>query len=209
VKQRAVFLDRDGTLIRDIPYAHRAADLHLLDNAVAGLRSFVALGFKLIVVTNQSGIGRGYFTEEDMRHFHEALEGQLRAEGVELTAIYYCPYHPTAGIGPYRRPSELRKPGPGMLLRAERHYDLDLAASYMIGDRERDIVAGQAAGCHTILVRDANGAIPADLNARPDFIAPDLLAAARFIERNQRPASAVPRPAHRGFLPLTPTLEEA
>ncbi len=201
MKQRAIFLDRDGTLNRDVPYAHRIEDLQLLDHVAAGLAWMAAMGFELVIVTNQAGIARGYFSEDDMHAFHRALCERLEAERIGIAAIYYCPFHPSEGIGPYRRASPLRKPRPGMILQAAAQHDLDLSASFTIGDNESDILAGQAAGCRTILVRSgADNVGKAELTARPDFVAADLLEAARFIEQTQPPATDVPAAGKYSYL---------
>lgn len=183
--KRAVFLDRDGTLTQDLGFVHRPDDLQLLDNVVAGLRRMSAAGFGLYITTNQSGIARGYFSEADMHVFNAALRERLRAEGVDIEAIYYCPFHPKGSVEFYRQDSPLRKPRPGMILQAAAEHQLALPASFAIGDKKSDILAGQAAGCRTILVRTgARGAGEPDLQATPDFIAPHLLAAAEWIERD-------------------------
>lgn len=179
---RAVFLDRDGTLNHDDGYTSRADELRLYDHAAAGLRLLARQGFLLIVTTNQSGIARGYFREREMRAFHHHLSAVLRVEGVVLDAIYHCPYHPTTSVGRYRRDSTLRKPRPRMLLRAARQHGIDLSRSYAVGDKKSDVLAGQAAGCRTVLVQtgDAGRSEP-DLAARPDHVARDLHAAAEWI----------------------------
>ncbi len=183
--KRAIFLDRDGTLTRDLGFVHRTDDLQLLDNAAAGLRRMAATGFRLFITTNQSGIARGYFGEADMHAFNSALRRQLRVEGVEIEAIYYCPFHPEGSVEIYRQDSPLRKPRPGMILRAAAEHRLDLQASFAIGDKKSDILAGQAAGCRTILVQTgAAGAGENELQAKPDVVAPDLLAAAEWIDKN-------------------------
>jgi D-glycero-D-manno-heptose 1,7-bisphosphate phosphatase len=110
-----------------------------------------------------------------------ALRQRLRAEGVEIEAIYHCPFHPDGCVEKYRQDSPLRKPRPGMILQAAAEHGLDLPASFAIGDKKPDILAGQAAGCRTILVR--TGAAESDLQATPDFVASDLLAAAEWIEK--------------------------
>jgi D-glycero-D-manno-heptose 1,7-bisphosphate phosphatase len=182
VKRPAIFLDRDGTLIEDVGYPHRPEDLRLLPGVMPALRRLQELGFVLVVVTNQSGIARGYFSEEQMHTFHALLREQLEAGGVHIEAIYHCPFHPEASVAKYRRDSPLRKPKPGMLRLAAEEHCLDLAASYAIGDKKSDVLAGQAATCRTILVQTGNaGAGEAELVAQPDFVAPDLAIAAEWI----------------------------
>ncbi len=147
-----------------------------------GLRQLVALGFRLVIVTNQSGIARGRFSLDDMRRFNDALCGRLADEGIEIAAIYHSPYHPTEGVGLYRRDSECRKPRPGMLLAAARDLALDLPASYAIGDKMSDVAAGRAAGCRTILVQTGQaGQGEPELSVRPDAVARDLAHAAELI----------------------------
>jgi D-glycero-D-manno-heptose 1,7-bisphosphate phosphatase len=182
VNKRAVFLDRDGTLVRDAGFTHRVNDLDLLDHVVAGLARMAAMGFRLIIATNQSGIARGYFTESQMQAFHAALVDRLRTEGVEIAAVYFCPFHPTEGLGPYRRDSPLRKPSDGMLRQAAAEHGLDLGASFAVGDKKSDVLAGKKAGCRTILVRTGAGGLgEPELTAQPDFVAAHLLEAAHYI----------------------------
>jgi D-glycero-D-manno-heptose 1,7-bisphosphate phosphatase len=142
----ALFLDRDGVINQETGYLYLSADVRWVDGIFPLCRTAIALGYKLVVVTNQSGIARGLYTEAD---FH-ALMNWMRAEFVHqrapLDAIYFCPYHPEHGTGVYRREHEDRKPGPGMLLRAARDLDLDLPRSVLIGDRCSDIAAANAAG---------------------------------------------------------------
>jgi D-glycero-D-manno-heptose 1,7-bisphosphate phosphatase len=183
VNRRAIFLDRDGTLNVDVGFTHRAEDLQLLPNAVAGLARMQELGFVLLITTNQSGIARGYFTEPDMHAFNRALVARLQDEGITISGIYFCPFHPTEGVGRYQNDSPLRKPRPGMILQAAAEHGIELAESFAIGDKTSDILAGQAAGCRTILVRTGVGREhEKDPTAQPDFVADDLLKAARFVE---------------------------
>ncbi|REK11412.1 MAG: HAD family hydrolase [Planctomycetota bacterium] len=182
--RRAIFLDRDGTLNVDVGFTHRVEDLVLEANVGAGLRHLQALGFELIITTNQSGIARGHFSEAEMHAFNEALCDLLTGGGIRIAGIYHCPFHPTAGRGSYRRESELRKPRPGMLLTAASEHRIDLASSFAIGDRLSDVLAGQAAGCRSILVQTGMaGRDEPHLTAEPDFVAADLADAARWVER--------------------------
>lgn len=189
--RRAIFLDRDGTLNADVGFTHRVGDLRLLDGVVPGLRRFEQLGFALVITTNQSGIARGYFGEADMHAFNAALVERLRDEGVTIAGVYFCPFHPTEGRGEFRRDSPLRKPNPGMILRAAADHGLDVKASFAIGDKTSDVEAGRAAGCRTILLRKRGGDPAEAESARPDFVAADLVEAARFVERAAGPPSGV------------------
>src|SRR5690606_37123453 len=131
---RAIFLDRDGTLVHPRHYPSRPEHLHLYDGMSPELRRLQAAGFRLVVVTNQSGIARGYFTEDDLRRMHDHLAASLGREGVRLDAIYYCPHHPEGTIPALARRCGCRKPAPGMLERAARDLGIDLPRSWLVGD---------------------------------------------------------------------------
>jgi D-glycero-D-manno-heptose 1,7-bisphosphate phosphatase len=193
VKRRAVFLDRDGTLNVDVGFTHRLDDLKLIDGVVPGLKQLAKLGFQLIVTTNQSGVARGYFSPAQMHAFNAALVAQLRELDVRIEGVYCCPFHPTEGIGAYRCDSPLRKPQPGMILKAAAEHDIDLKASFAIGDRTSDVLAGQSAGCRAILLRTdddtADKTTAIDPSVHPDFTAADLVEAAAHVGRSMRGSS--------------------
>lgn len=178
---RAIFLDRDGTLIEDMHYSGDPERVRPLPGAAGALRRLRSAGYRLIVVTNQSGIARGLLTNEQLAEVHHRMERLLAAEGATLDAIYYCPYlaGAEAVVEEYRRDSDLRKPGPGMLIQAARERSIDLKQSWMIGDAPRDVQAGRTAGCRTILVAAAD----APPCPQADFVAADLTAAAEIILR--------------------------
>jgi len=155
--RRAVFLDRDGTLNVEKEYLYRIVDFEFIPGAVEAVQLLNEAGFLVVVVTNQSGVARGYYTEEDVESLHRYVAAELQKSGARVDAWLYCPHHPD-GRGSYSLPCSCRKPLPGMLKEAARRYDIDLAASVMIGDKQADISAGQAAGCSTILVRTGYGA---------------------------------------------------
>lgn len=144
---KAVFLDRDGTLNVDFGYVHRPEDLVFLPGAVEALRMFRQAGFLLIVVTNQSGIARGYYTLQQAEDFHREMLRQLRREGVELTDILLCPHGPQDGC-------RCRKPSPFLVLEALKKYDIDPARSYMLGDKESDIECGRRSGIRSYRVSE-------------------------------------------------------
>jgi len=153
---KAVFIDRDGTLNEESGYLHRAEDCRFIPGAIAALALLNAAGFLVVVVTNQSGIARGYYTSEDLEQLHAYMSGQLQAGGARVDGWYYCPHHPDfpSAAGD----CSCRKPLPGMLHSAAAELDIALASSWMIGDKAADIAAGIAAGCKPLLVLTGYGA---------------------------------------------------
>jgi D-glycero-D-manno-heptose 1,7-bisphosphate phosphatase len=151
---KAIFLDRDGTINVEKNYLIDPADLVLLPGVGEALRRGQEAGYLLIVVTNQSGVARGYFSAAAVEELHDHLQKELLPFGVQIDAFYLCPHHPEHGTGP----CDCRKGEPGMLLQAAREHHIDLAASWMIGDKRSDIEAGSKAGCQSILVRTGYGA---------------------------------------------------
>lgn len=142
----AAFLDRDGVINVDSGYVGCWEDFDYLPDAVEGLKHLQSVGFKLFVVTNQSGIARGYYSEDDFLSLTETMKTDLAIRGVKLSAVYYCPYLEDADLEAYRVASEFRKPEPGMLLKAARDHDIDLTRSIMVGDKVSDMVAAERAG---------------------------------------------------------------
>ena len=142
---RALFLDRDGVVNHETGYLYLPADVRWVEGIVPLCLAAQSLGYKLVSVTNQAGIARGFYTQQDFDHLMQFMRAELKREGVTLDAVYHCPYHPE-GLGEYRRDHEDRKPSPGMLLRAARDLSLDLSQSILIGDRCSDIAAATAAG---------------------------------------------------------------
>ncbi len=181
----AVFLDRDGTLIRDVGYLQDPSQIQFLPGVLEALRLLQQTGLHLVLVSNQSGIARGYFTPQTLQAVQNHLEALLRKAGIQLSGWYYCPHHPEAALREYRQNCFCRKPAPGMLFRAARDFHLDLKRSYLVGDKLSDIQAGQAAGVFSILVRTGYGepelARSHEAGVVPDAVAEDLLAAARMI----------------------------
>jgi histidinol-phosphate phosphatase family protein len=201
---QAVFLDRDRTIIEDPGYLADASAVKLLPGADLAIRTLRQAGYRVIVVTNQSGVARGLITEETLEKIHAELRRQLAAGGAHVDAIYYCPFHPEGTIEKYAMESPLRKPQPGMLLRAAGEFDLDLAASWMVGDGARDVEAGQRAGCRTIRIRgpeDAASGEEGDENVQADFTVRNVLEASRLI------LQAPPRKAA-GRSPTAPPMRE-
>jgi len=149
-----LILDRDGVINHDTGYLHRIKDCRFVDGIFEMVAAFAAQDFAIIVATNQSGIGRGLYTEEDFARLMDWMRQEFARHGGRIDAVYHDPTHPTEGLGSHRRASSSRKPGPGMILQAAIDLSLDLARSYCVGDQMRDIEAGRAAGIGTLVLYD-------------------------------------------------------
>lgn len=156
--RRAVFLDRDGTLNVEKDYLYKLEDFEFIPGVPLALKRLHEAGFLLVIVTNQSGVARGYFALEDVTALHLHMQEVLRPFGVQLDGFYICPHHPTAGHPPYDIECDCRKGKPGLLLRAARELKIDLDHSFMVGDKRVDLEAGRSAGCRSLLVRTGYGA---------------------------------------------------
>jgi len=154
----AVFLDRDGTINEERNYLHRIEDFQLIPGAAEALKRLQDADYLLVVVSNQSGVARGYFGLAEVDRLNRHMVECLQKFGVELDGIYICPHHPSAGVGEFLRDCDCRKGRPGMLLQAAQELGIDLALSWMIGDKRSDIEAGVATGCRSLLVRTGFGA---------------------------------------------------
>jgi D-glycero-D-manno-heptose 1,7-bisphosphate phosphatase len=179
---KAVFLDKDGTLLEDIPYNVDPERIRLVDGAFEGLRLLQDHGYQLIVVTNQSGVARGFFEEHDLHAVRRRLRELLAEAGIFLTDLYYCPHHPEGTVAKYAVECFCRKPQPGMLYRAALEHEIRLADSWVVGDILHDVEAGNRAGCRTILINNRRET-EWDLSTvrRPRFIVKNLESAARSI----------------------------
>ena len=194
---KAIFLDRDNTIIEDPGYINNPDQVKLLDSAPEALSSLKAMGYKLVVVSNQSGVARGILTEEVLAQIHKRLEQLLAEKGVSLDRIYYCPYHIDGVIPKYRKDSDWRKPNPGMLLAAGRDMDIDLKESWMVGDTTGDIEAGARAGCRTIMLASRTHEQKLKPGAPvPDYKAVNLKEVVNIIKMKarsaQKPANILP-----------------
>ena len=155
--RRAVFLDRDGTLIEESGYLDRLERLALFPFSVDAVRVLNRAGFAVVIVSNQSGVARGIVDEAFVGEAHRHIADRLQAGGATIDAFYYCPHHPAGVVEKYRSSCDCRKPQPGMLQRAAKDLDLDLARSFAVGDRWHDLAAGQAVGARGVLVRTGMG----------------------------------------------------
>jgi D,D-heptose 1,7-bisphosphate phosphatase len=178
----AIFLDKDGTLIEDVPYNVDPARMRLLPGVADGLRLVHAAGYPLVVISNQSGVARGYFSEDALPAVEARLRELLAGAAVPLAGFYYCPHHPRGSVVAYAVECLCRKPAPGLLLRAASDLNLDLTRSWFIGDILNDVEAGQRAGCRTVLIDNGNETewLPGPLR-EPHYTAADLHHAARLI----------------------------
>ncbi|MFA5104546.1 MAG: HAD family hydrolase, partial [Candidatus Margulisiibacteriota bacterium] len=179
---KAVFLDRDGTLIEDVGYLSDEKDIRLLIGAAEAVSSLGKAGFKTVMITNQAAIARGIISESRFGEINAKVLSQFLSHGAGFDGVYYCPHHPTEGKGKYLAKCSCRKPFPGMILKAAKELGLDLSRSFMIGDRYKDIEAGINAGCKTVLVPTA-GVKNAEekSSARPDHLAKNILEAAEWV----------------------------
>ncbi|MDD2321077.1 MAG: D-glycero-beta-D-manno-heptose 1,7-bisphosphate 7-phosphatase [Geobacteraceae bacterium] len=178
---RAVFLDRDGVINVEKEYLYRVEDFEFLPGVPQALRLLKEAGFLLIVVTNQSGIARGYYSLADVDRLHRHLQERLVPYGIAVDGFYVCPHHPDHGTGEFTVECSCRKPMPGMIEQAVVDFQIDPARSYLVGDKTSDVAAGRAAGCRSLLVKTGYGA--RDAAGVPDDvpIVDDLPAAARAI----------------------------
>lgn len=179
---KAVFLDRDGTLNFDSGYLYQPEQLQLLPDVAAALATLNQAGFKVIVVTNQSGVGRGYYTEEAVMGLHDHMQARLAQQHAYIDAFYYCPHHPEATVERYRIDCQCRKPKPGMLWQAMKDFALSPAHSFMVGDRLSDVFAGQAAQCRQNIIIAAAKSASHVAPVEDEFIVvPGLMAAVETI----------------------------
>ena len=180
ILKKCVFLDRDGTIIEDVDYLSTPEGVRILPGAIEGIKLLKRYGFLLIIITNQSGVARGYFTEDDLGAIHERMRSLLEAEGAHYDDLFYCPHHVDGVVEPFNIECDCRKPKTGMLTKAAGEYDIDLGRSFLVGDSERDLEAGKGIGCKTILVETPKNAAT-DLKEKADFSAHKLLEAAEWI----------------------------
>jgi len=183
---RAVFIDRDGTISEEVGYINHLSRFRLFPHSAAALKQLHQAGYLAIVITNQAGVARGYFSEAMVQAIHKRMTEELEASGAALDAIYYCAHHPSAGQPPFRLDCDCRKPKPGLLLRAARDFDIDLENSWMVGDRYSDIELAANAGVKSVLVLSGYGRGEWEHQRdnwaiQPDLVAEDLLEAVSSI----------------------------
>jgi len=192
-KSVAVFLDRDGVINEEVGYLDSLDKLKIIPCAFEAIKLINESGMKAVVISNQAGVARGFFTEDFVKIINEHLQTALRQKKAHIDNFYYCPHHPTEGIKPYRQNCNCRKPAPGMLLKAAQDLNIDLTKSYMVGDRFRDMEAAKRVGVKGVLVKTGygsellqdDGPDKATEEGKPDFIAADILDAVRWILKDR------------------------
>ena len=192
-KNSAIFLDRDGTINDEVGYLDSADKLRIIPAAFKAVRLINSSGMKAVVITNQAGVAKGLFTEEFVREINEQIQSALLAQGALIDRFYFCPHHPTEGIDPYRLICNCRKPEPGLLLQAAVDLNIDLARSYFIGDRLRDVETAHRVCAKGVLVMTGYGqdlmqkSGPDQANElnQPDYIAQDILEAVHWILKDR------------------------
>ena len=182
-KRRAVFLDRDGTIIRQVELLHATKEIRVFAGAARAIREMNRLGYMMIIVSNQPVVARGIITPEEVDRLNEIFADRLGKEGAKIDASYFCPHHPKANLKKYRMTCDYRKPGIGMFRDAARTYQVDLKRSFLVGDTTQDVQAGNRAKVTTILVKTGHGGKdPWQHEGKPDFVTKDLAGAARIIK---------------------------
>ena len=182
ILQKAIFLDRDGVINKEKNYVHKISDFEFIPKVFDALKKAQNLGYKLIIITNQAGIGKGKFKERDLHVLHSYMINLLNRKGINIEAIYYCPHHPEALLKEYKINCNCRKPNPGMLLRAAKENFIDLKKSIIIGDKLSDYYAGKNAGLlYSILVKTGHK-IPIEYLKKLKYVTNDLSSAINLID---------------------------
>ncbi|MFH1386439.1 MAG: D-glycero-beta-D-manno-heptose 1,7-bisphosphate 7-phosphatase [bacterium] len=180
--QAAVFLDRDGTIIEDTGYIKSPKEIKFIPGAIEAIKQLQLAGYKIIIISNQAGVARGYYSEDMLQTIDKTVHRLVLHGGAHIDASYYCPHHPEHGVYPYKQECDCRKPFPGLIKKAEKDLKLDLSRSFMVGDKTTDIEAGQKAGVKTVMVLTGRGKEEQNMVAnKPNYLADDLEAAAAWI----------------------------
>ena len=185
--RKAVFLDRDGTIIKQVELMHSVDELRLLPGAALAINALNQLGFLVVIVTNQPVVARGIIAPKEVDNIHAVLISRLNGKGAKIDAVYFCPHHPEATMPKFRLRCRCRKPEPGMILKGLKKLNINPKKSFMIGDALIDVVAGKKAGLKTILVKTGPGHARLDekyKNTKPDFIVKNLTQAVKIITAN-------------------------
>lgn len=185
-KNSAVFLDRDGTINEEVGYLGDLEKLNIYPNSFEAIRLINKSGMKAVVITNQSGVARGYFSEDFVMTVHSRINETLQKKGAHIDRFYYCPHHPTEGKGHYLKSCNCRKPKTGMLIKASEELGIDLSRSYMVGDTAKDIELAKGARVKGILVKTGYGKKEMSSDIKPDYIAEDIRDAVNWIMKDRK-----------------------
>jgi D-glycero-D-manno-heptose 1,7-bisphosphate phosphatase len=177
----AAFIDRDGVINRELGHVHRIEDFHVLPGVVEGLRALAAAGYELVVVTNQAGIAKGFYTEQDYQRLTQHMRQWFSERGVAFAGVYHCPHHPEGRVAALACSCTCRKPEPGMLLQATRDLDLDVAQSILIGDKVSDVEAGRRAGVATRVLVESGHELPTEALSQAHYCCANLAEAAQRV----------------------------
>ena len=191
MRQKAAFLDRDGTIIQENGYISKINQVEFIPGSVQAIQILKSLGYKIIVITNQSGVAQGYFTEKTLKKVHGYLQKELKKNKAGWNGIYYCPHHPRVGLKRYLKDCHCRKPKTGLVKLAVREHKLKLKGSVVMGDKLMDVGLGKNAKIKSILVLTGHGKKEAQKigtfpKSRPDFIAKNLLEAVKLLQQQDR-----------------------
>ncbi|KPJ69609.1 hypothetical protein AMJ44_03125 [candidate division WOR-1 bacterium DG_54_3] len=179
---KAVFLDRDGTIVEDVGYMNTPEQIKFIPGAIEAIKMLNEGGYKVVIISNQAGVARGLITEDMLQTIDKTLHKWILHGGAHLDGIYYCPHHPEHGVYPYKQVCECRKPHPGLIKRAHRDLNINLSQSYMIGDKASDVQAGKNAGTKTVFVTSGRGKEEKEkLKIKPDHVADNLLEAVKWV----------------------------
>jgi len=184
--KKAVFLDRDGVINKEVDVLRSFKQLRLLPGVAQAIRQLNKLSFLIIIVTNQPVIARGWLTEEEVDAIHNVLIKRLVQKGARIDVIYYCPHHPNANLKKYRRHCRCRKPNIGLIKKAVEKFKINVKKSFMVGDSTRDILAGKCAGLKTILVKTGYGGKDGKYSVKSDFVSKNLMEAVSIIKKNAK-----------------------
>lgn len=187
---RAVFLDRDGTIIEEVGYLNDPGKMQLLPYSCSSIKTLNQNGFYVIVISNQSGVARGYFSEEQVHIINQKLQEKLRQKEAHIDAFYFCPHHPQGSVAKYRMICNCRKPNIGLLKQAAKNLKLNLSQCYFVGDKETDVLTSNNAGCKTVLVLTGYGKTllesKPDFQEKVDFVAENLTEGVKWILKDRK-----------------------
>lgn len=185
-KHTAVFLDRDGTINEEVEYLSSLEELNIFPNSFEAIKLINESGMLAVVITNQSGVARGYFDENFVKTVHLRINEILQGKGGYIDRFYYCPHHPVEGRGHYLKSCGCRKPEPGMLIRASEELGIDLSCSYMVGDAAKDIELAERVGAKGVLVKTGYGKDAVSSGIKPAYIADNILDAVKWIMKDRQ-----------------------